>query len=130
MLSRFTSSSIARSCGSRLLRQQKVVQKRRMGGGGAFMETNTFGAQVGEVFGTIAWLWVFHRFSQDGAVLLGYQHPWEHGDHGHGDHGSSHSKEKLTAEEVSASWEKFSEKSVVPGDDDDDDEEDDDDDDE
>lgn len=94
------------------------------------METNTFGAQVGEVFGTIAWLWVFHRFSQDGAVLLGYQHPWEHGDHGHGDHGSSHSKEKLTAEEVSASWEKFSEKSVVPGDDDDDDEEDDDDDDE
>lgn len=84
------------------------------------METNSFGEQVGEVFGTIAWLWVFYRFSQDGAVLLGYRHPWEHGDHGDhsGGHGSSHAKANLTDEEVAASWEKFSAKSVNPGDDD------------
>jgi hypothetical protein len=48
----------------------------------------------GDAFGTLAWLWVFHRFHQDGAVLLGFRHPWEHdGDHGghdddHDDHGA------------------------------------------
>jgi hypothetical protein len=48
------------------------------------METNKFGERVGEIFGTVAWLWVFHRFRQDGAVLLGFAHPWENGhDHGH-----------------------------------------------
>jgi hypothetical protein len=88
------------------------------------METNSFGEQVGDVFGTIAWLWVFHRFSQDGAVLLGYRHPWEHGDHGHDDRGTSHSNSKLTEEEVTTSWEKFSERAVIPGDDDDDDDDD------
>jgi len=25
------------------------------------------------------WLWIFHRFRHDGAVLLGLKHPWEHG---------------------------------------------------
>jgi len=84
----------------------------------SFMETNSFGEQVGDFFGTVAWLWVFHRFSQDGAVLLGYQHPWEHGDHG--GHSSSHPKSKPAEEQVSASWEKFSLKSIIPGDDDDD----------
>eukprot|EP00428_Durinskia_dybowskii_P020678 CAMPEP_0170201432 /NCGR_PEP_ID=MMETSP0116_2-20130129/169_1 /TAXON_ID=400756 /ORGANISM="Durinskia baltica, Strain CSIRO CS-38" /LENGTH=102 /DNA_ID=CAMNT_0010451641 /DNA_START=107 /DNA_END=415 /DNA_ORIENTATION=+ len=92
-----------------------------MGGGGGFMETNSFGTRLGELFGTVAWLWVFHRFSQDGAVLLGYQHPWEHGDHGH-DHGTSHAKPSLSREEVAQSWENFSMKSVVPGEDDDEEE--------
>ena len=86
------------------------------------METNSFGEQVGEVFGTVAWLWVFHRFSQDGAVLLGLRHPWDHGDHGD-DHDNGHAKESLTADEVKARWESFSEKAVIPGEDDDDDEE-------
>ena len=48
------------------------------------METNAFGTNLGEAFGTLAWLWIFYRFSQDGKVLLGYEHPW---DHGHADHG-------------------------------------------
>jgi hypothetical protein len=87
------------------------------------METNSFGQQVGEVFGTVAWLWVFHRFSQDGAVLLGYRHPWDHGDHGD-DHGPAHHKKSLTAEEVASKWESFSEKAVVPGEDDEDEDED------
>ena len=84
---------------------------------------------MGEVFGTIAWLWVFHRFRHDGAVLLGYQHPWEHGGgHGHGDHGHGHGHGKpLSAKEQAAAWETFNEKSMNPEEDDDEDDEDEDD---
>lgn len=84
-----------------------------------WLETNPFGARVGEVFGTIAWLWVFHRFRQDGAVLLGYAHPWDHGHDDH--HGSSHAAKKLEPEEKVAMWEKFSDRATIPGEDDDDD---------
>jgi hypothetical protein len=93
-----------------------------------FMETNQLGVRVGEVFGTIAWLWVFYRFSQDGKVLLGYEHPWEHGHHGGGDHDHHHGHghgghhKKLTADERAASWETFADKAINPGEDDDDDE--------
>ena len=88
------------------------------------METNNFGVQVGEVFGTIAWLWIFYRFSQDGKVLLGYEHPWDHGHHGddHG-HGGSHGLKKMSADERATSWEAFADKAIKPGDEDDDDEE-------
>jgi hypothetical protein len=24
------------------------------------------------------WLWIFHRARQDGPVVLGWRHPWEH----------------------------------------------------
>ncbi|OQS04379.1 hypothetical protein THRCLA_20903 [Thraustotheca clavata] len=41
-------------------------------------------------FGTLTWLWVFYRAKEDGAVVLGFEHPWDHGHgHGHG-HGESH----------------------------------------
>ena len=33
---------------------------------------------AGEVFGTICWLWVFHRARHDLPVVLGLKHPWEH----------------------------------------------------
>ena len=87
------------------------------------METNKFGENVGELFGTVAWLWVFHRFRQDGMVLLGYEHPWEHG--GHHDHASHSHGKTVTAEEATETWQKFSEKATQPGDDDDDDDDDD-----
>lgn len=91
------------------------------------MHTNKFGTRLGEVFGTIAWLWIFYRFSQDGMVLLGYEHPWDHGHHGgHDDHGHGH--KTMTAGEVAAGWEAFADKAVRPGDDDDDDDDDEDDD--
>jgi hypothetical protein len=97
----------------------------------SFMETNKFGERLGEVFGTVCWLWVFHRFSQDGKVLLGMEHPWEHGgghghdSHGHGPSHGHHGKEKkLSPDELAGEWEKFTEKATRPGDDDDDDEED------
>ena len=102
------------------------------------METNEFGERMGEVFGTIAWLWVFWRFKQDGKVLLGMEHPWDHGDHGgHDDHildsqlrvqglMNKYSVKSQTEEEMIANWDAFNEKSINPGEDDDDDDDDDD----
>ncbi|KAG7360392.1 hypothetical protein IV203_035491 [Nitzschia inconspicua] len=126
MLSR--SSTVIRSPFVRGLMRtsQQQTQKRAMGGGGAYMQTNQFGARVGEVFGTIAWLWVFYRFSQDGKVLLGYEHPWEHGHHGGGHGHGSHGHKVLSADERAASWEVFANKAINPGDDDDEEEDDDD----
>jgi hypothetical protein len=46
---------------------------------------------------------------------LGYQHPWEHG---HSDHGATHStSKKLSPEEVTEGWQKFSERATIPGED-------------
>merc|ERR1711865_523696 len=117
-------------------------QTRAMGGGGhAYMEGGTdFGTKLGEVFGTICWLWVFHRMSQDGRVLLGYEHPWEHGGGGETDlyeqqlrvQGNMHPLgrvAKQTSDAMVANWETFNGKAINPGDDDDDDDDDDDEDD-
>lgn len=87
----------------------------------SFMETNKFGENVGDAFGTIAWLWVFHRFRQDGAVLLGFQHPWEHGHDDHHAPSHSFSLKPKPAGDVKETWEKFSDRATEPGDDDDDD---------
>eukprot|EP00980_Cylindrotheca_fusiformis_P028109 scaffold22581_cov123-Cylindrotheca_fusiformis.AAC.6 len=124
MLGRAANSLCSQS-GKRLLRHAQS-QRRNMAGGGAWLETNPLGERIGEVFGTIAWLWIFHRFRQDGAVVLGYAHPW---DHGHGDH-HGHTVKKLKPEEKLAMWDKFGERSTNPGEDDDDEEDEDDDDDE
>ncbi|KAF0715371.1 Aste57867_3408 [Aphanomyces stellatus] len=39
---------------------------------------------LGLAYGALAWFWIFYRAKQDGAVVLGLEHPWDHG-HGHGD---------------------------------------------
>uniref|UniRef100_A0A7S4ACX3 Uncharacterized protein n=1 Tax=Pseudo-nitzschia australis TaxID=44445 RepID=A0A7S4ACX3_9STRA len=137
------SSALFRShVGKRVLRnaQQKTQQsqKRAMGGGGAYMQTNEFGERLGEAFGTVAWLWVFWRFKQDGKVLLGYEHPWDHG-HSGGDiyetelrvQGLTHQFQvkKQSEEEMIANWDKFGDRAINPGEDDDDDDDDDEDDD-
>ena len=74
------------------------------------METDKFGERVGEVFGTIAWVWIFHRFRMDGAVLLGMAHPWDHGHDDH--HGDGHN---VTKEEMVAAWDIFAQKATIPG---------------
>mmetsp|Transcript_17421 Transcript_17421/g.36409 ORF Transcript_17421/g.36409 Transcript_17421/m.36409 type:complete len:503 (-) Transcript_17421:1040-2548(-) len=132
------SSALFRShVGKRVLRnaQQKTQQsqKRAMGGGGAYMQTNEFGERLGEAFGTVAWLWVFWRFKQDGKVLLGYEHPWDHG-HSGGDiyetelrvQGLTHQFQvkKQSEEEMIANWDKFGDRAINPGEDDDDDDDD------
>jgi hypothetical protein len=83
---------------------------------------------AGEVFGTVCWLWVFHRARHDLPVVLGWRHPWEHApgdDHGHGDHG--HGAIAMSPSAVAAGWDKFDAKTTNFKEDDDDDEEDDDD---
>ncbi|PWN99952.1 hypothetical protein FA09DRAFT_294630 [Tilletiopsis washingtonensis] len=46
-----------------------------------------------KLLGATMWFWILYRAKQDGAVLLGFRHPWDghgHGDH-HGDgHGEGH----------------------------------------
>ena len=88
------------------------------------METNKVGENLGEFVGTVAWLWIFYRFRQDGAVLLGLSHPWEHG---HDDH-DSHSDHGKGIVDETKNWLDFVAKAVIPGDEDDDDDEGDDDD--
>ncbi|KAF0743643.1 hypothetical protein DYB37_007442 [Aphanomyces astaci] len=51
---------------------------------------------AGLAFSVLTWLWIFHRAKEDGAVVLGLEHPWDHG-HGHGGHhhhGEGHEFEK------------------------------------
>jgi len=80
-----------------------------------------------EVFGVIAWLWIFSRAREDLPWLLGFRHPWEHAEdpfapsHHDDSHGKSQSKEEMTE-----SWDKFTMKSVKSGEDDDDEDEEDD----
>jgi hypothetical protein len=38
---------------------------------------------VATFYGTVLWLWLFWRAKNDGPALLGWEHPWDHGDHGH-----------------------------------------------
>lgn len=95
------------------------------------MQTNKFGENLGEFFGTVAWLWIFYRFSQDGKVLLGYEHPWDHGHHGgdHDDHGHGHGEHKILSQaEHKEQWDTVAATFVKPGEEDDDDEDEDDDD--
>ncbi|KAI5071019.1 hypothetical protein GOP47_0013270 [Adiantum capillus-veneris] len=52
--------------------------------------------RTGQIMGAIMWFWVLYRARQDGPVLLGWRHPWDHDGHGHGhshdhDHDHSHS---------------------------------------
>lgn len=90
------------------------------------METNKFGERVGEVFGTIAWLWIFYSFSQDGKVLLGMEHPWDHGHHDDHAHGGGHGHvKKLSPDESKEQWDNVAASFIKPGEDDDDDDEDD-----
>ncbi|CAM9099802.1 unnamed protein product [Phaeothamnion confervicola] len=60
---------------------------------------------LGKGYLTVMWLWIFYRAKQDGPVVLGWEHPWdhmEHGDHGHDDHHGSHSEIQWVKEKVGA----------------------------
>ena len=82
-----------------------------------------------EVFGTVCWLWIFHRASNDLPVVLGWRHPWEHApgddDHGHGgDHGHHHAPAGPSgSSQMNADWDKFGAKSTNFNEDDDEDDE-------
>jgi hypothetical protein len=83
-----------------------------------FMHVSEPHRQAGEFFGVIMWLWVFHRLRMDGAVLLGFRHPWEHA--GGDDHDDHHHD---PATKLGVAWDNFTAKSIVPKEVDDDDDE-------
>ena len=90
-----------------------------------WMEVSEVHTRVGEAFGFICWIWVFHRARNDLPVVLGWRHPWEHAEDpwAVSDHVDNE-------EVVEQDWNEFMTKAIKPGEDDDDDDEDDDDDDE
>eukprot|EP00555_Chaetoceros_dichaeta_P002013 CAMPEP_0198249700 /NCGR_PEP_ID=MMETSP1447-20131203/1133_1 /TAXON_ID=420782 /ORGANISM="Chaetoceros dichaeta, Strain CCMP1751" /LENGTH=116 /DNA_ID=CAMNT_0043934387 /DNA_START=59 /DNA_END=409 /DNA_ORIENTATION=- len=114
MLSR-TAASTLRNGGRTFLRQQaqqpslQLQQRRTMGGGAHWLSVSKTHTRLGEAFGFVCWMWIFHRTRCDGPVVMGWRHPWEHAedpwaharggdDHGHG-HGAGHGEEAHSAEE-------------------------------
>ena len=51
---------------------------------------------LGTTFGAIMWFWIFYRFKNDGKVLLGLEHPWEHHHEEEQGHSGIYSYEKTT----------------------------------
>lgn len=84
MFGRFVTSSSLRlkHAATNAFRQQR--QSRKMGGPGGSSNPfeqdahDKFMANLGEAIGFFMWLWIFHRARQDGPVVLGWRHPWEH----------------------------------------------------
>lgn len=76
---------------------------------------------AGEICGFFTWIWVFHRAREDGAVVLGLRHPWEHAEDPWAvkDHVDN-------LDGLRTDWEEFTAKATNPGEDVDDDEEEDD----
>eukprot|EP00898_Chlorokybus_atmophyticus_P000695 jgi/Chlat1/1626/Chrsp127S01944 len=57
----------------------------------------TWHTRVATAMGAMTWFWIFYRFKQDGAVLMG-KHPWEaHGHHDHHDHAHGHAQQHQSA---------------------------------
>ena len=86
------------------------------------MEVSEVHTRVGEAFGFICWIWVFHRARNDLPVVLGWRHPWEHAEDpwAVSDHVDNE-------EVVEQDWNEFMTKAIKPGEDDDDEDDDDDD---
>ncbi|BBM96769.1 hypothetical protein MPTK1_1g00570 [Marchantia polymorpha subsp. ruderalis] len=45
--------------------------------------------RTGQGLCAVMWLWIMYRAKNDGAVLMGWRHPWDGHGHGHG-HGAGH----------------------------------------
>ncbi|CAM9121392.1 unnamed protein product [Heterosigma akashiwo] len=58
---------------------------RRMGGASAtgpmHFHVSPVHKWTGEIFCTVTWLWMLYRAKQDGLVVLGIEHPWDHAHH-------------------------------------------------
>jgi len=92
-----------------------------------WMEISDTHTKLGEAFGFVCWMWIFHRARNDLPVVLGWRHPWEHAEDPWAAVSEPAHEE---VEGLKADWDKFQEKASIPGDGDDDEEEDDDDEDE
>eukprot|EP00979_Chaetoceros_neogracilis_P011072 scaffold2678_cov271-Chaetoceros_neogracile.AAC.12 len=123
MLSRAASS--VRNSGRTMTRQSQRAsrqnqQRRNMGGGAHWMEVSKVHTRLGEAFGFVCWMWIFHRARTDGPVVLGWRHPWEHAEDPWASvtHKDDHIDDN---ENLRAAWETHQQRAAVPGDGDDDD---------
>jgi hypothetical protein len=83
------------------------------------MEVSDVHTKLGEAFGFVCWMWIFHRARNDLPVVLGWRHPWEHAE----DPWAANvpkDEDIEGIEEMKADWEKFNIKAQNPEDDDDD----------
>ncbi|CAM9941196.1 unnamed protein product [Hapterophycus canaliculatus] len=53
---------------------------------------------LGTVYLTTMFLWMLYRAKEDGLVVLGFEHPWDHM-HDHDDHAADHEEEEEEDEE-------------------------------
>jgi len=81
------------------------------------MEVSDVHTKLGEAFGFVCWMWIFHRARNDLPVVLGWRHPWEHAEDPWAAAVSDQSHEHVA--ELRADWDKFQEKAAIPGDGDD-----------
>ncbi|EEC50226.1 predicted protein [Phaeodactylum tricornutum CCAP 1055/1] len=98
-------------------------QVRRMAGS-HYLKISKTHTMWGEAFGTVCWLWIFHRARHDLPVVLGFRHPWEHAEDPFSPH-THHHGEQPKPESRSDAWDKFTSKAMIQKEvDDDEDEED------
>jgi hypothetical protein len=84
------------------------------------MEVSDVHTKLGEAFGFICWLWVFHRARNDLPVVLGWRHPWEHA---HDPWADSDEDHVGNIAELRSDWDHFAMKVMTPGDGDEEEEE-------
>eukprot|EP00545_Synedropsis_sp_CCMP1620_P014528 CAMPEP_0119006524 /NCGR_PEP_ID=MMETSP1176-20130426/2338_1 /TAXON_ID=265551 /ORGANISM="Synedropsis recta cf, Strain CCMP1620" /LENGTH=139 /DNA_ID=CAMNT_0006958441 /DNA_START=98 /DNA_END=517 /DNA_ORIENTATION=+ len=127
MISRLASRQAATAAARVTRSRVQAVTSRNMGGGGAYLQLSPIHKAWGEAFGCVCWLWIFHRARQDGAVVLGYRHPWDHAEDPllHAAEAPLHPDDESDLE---TEWDVFLSKAIRPGEDDDDDDDDDEDD--
>jgi hypothetical protein len=84
------------------------------------MEVSDVHTKLGEAFGFVCWMWIFHRARNDLDVVLGWRHPWEHAE----DPWASVAHQDDDIHEIDAlkaDWDLHQQRAAVPGDGDDDD---------
>jgi hypothetical protein len=84
-----------------------------------FMQVSEQHTWWGEAFGTVCWVWIFHRARLDGPVVLGFRHPWEHAE----DPFAPHAVHAETESVMEDTWDSFTSKAMIQKEVDDEDEE-------
>ena len=80
------------------------------------MEVSEVHTKLGEAFGFVCWMWIFHRARNDLPVVLGWRHPWEHAEDPWA--GVMPTEDNIEGiEELKADWEKFTVRALNPEDD-------------
>ncbi len=78
-----------------------------------WMEVSDVHTNLGEAFGFVCWMWIFHRARNDLPVVLGWRHPWEHAE----DPWAANVPKEDDIEgivELRAEWEKFNASATNP----------------